>query len=67
MIPTVQIRFLVNRQHVSTSGVDIVRDLRRRMTGDKWTKRVRKMAYRYALKCHAENRNLYHNVTKGGA
>lgn len=66
-IPTVQIRFIVDRQHVSASGVDIVRDLRRRMTGDRWTKRARKKAYRYALKCHAENRNVYRNVTKGGA
>lgn len=64
---TVQIRFLVDRQHVSASGVDIVRDLRRRMPSDKWSKRIRKMVYRYALKCHAENRNLYRNATRGGA
>ena len=64
-IPRAQIRYLVGNRHVSTSPVDIVRDLRRRMKGDQWTKRVRKMVYRYALKCHQENRQLYRDVMRG--
>lgn len=64
-IPRAQIRFVVGNHHVNTPPIDIVRDLRRRMKGDKWTKRVRKMVYRYALKCHNENRQLYRDVMRG--
>ena len=67
-VPHASIRWLVGNIHVGTSFVQVVREfVRRLMLRDKMLQRgfiwkadkaTRKAIYRYALKCHRENRQL---------
>lgn len=63
-IPRFEIRWLVNREHVSTPAAEIVADLERRMTGPGWTDELRAEAIAYALECHARNLAEYLAVTR---
>lgn len=65
-IPTGQIRWLVDRHSVGVDDTDIIRDLWRRMRDNpEWTRERRKAAYRFALSCHRENRDLFRAVYTG--
>lgn len=65
LIPAGQIRWLVNREHIATPDVAIVRMLRQKMAAPGWTKDRRKDAYRLALAIHRDNRTLYNAVQTG--
>lgn len=64
-VPTFAIEYFVSKLHVGVSNVAVIRDIRRRLTPDKATKRQRKLIYRHALRCHARNRSLYQSVMSG--
>lgn len=63
------IAFIVDRLHVSTSDMDVLRTVRKRLDRkvrrDPSKRRLRKWAYREALKRHKANRELYNVVTRG--
>ena len=60
------IEWIVNRVHISTSPTELVRDLRFRMRdNDHWTKPLRKSAYRYAIRFHENNRQMYRELSAG--
>lgn len=64
-LPRWEITWHVNRLHVTTSRVGIVRALRPRMTGPRWTRARRKAAYRYAFTVHEGNRGMFAAVATG--
>ncbi len=57
------LRWLVDRMHVSTSDIGVVREIARRAR--KMPKPMRKEAYRQALTIHHENQELYRYVVRG--
>lgn len=57
------VRWIVDRLHVGISNRAVCREMRRRLSSHPGSERV--VAYRYALKCHLENRQLYHDVMTG--
>jgi len=62
IVPRGFIRFLVNQLHVSTSLTSIVKGLYYRIRQNKkfnLTKRQRKLCYRYAIKHHQANLDLF--------
>lgn len=61
--PTGHIRWLVDRLHVGTSPIGVIREMSRRMPRRLWSKRDRKAVYRMALVFHRENQHLYRTVT----
>ena len=54
-----QIRWLINRLHVSTTEAEIEADLRRRASDPRWTEAKLKQAIAYAIKHHNHNRKIY--------
>lgn len=62
-IPYGQIQWLVDKMHVGTSDEDVTKDLVARMDG--WNDREKQAAIEFALKVHAHNRNLFHQVNTG--
>ena len=59
------IAYIVDRFHVGTSNMAIVREFARRLPRKSTTKRQRKEVYRKALAIHADNRRLYNAVMSG--
>ncbi len=57
-IPKQQIRWLVNRLHVSTSDEDVSKHITERMKDTQWTPGAIKAAGAYAIKVHHDNQNL---------
>jgi len=62
-IPKQSLRWLVGRLHVGTPDSEVEADIRRRCSTA--TEAQRNACVKYALKCHAENRNLYSRVVSG--
>lgn len=65
VIPCGQIRWIVDRMHVSMSHQEVADELRRRMTSSDWTEDRKNEAIAYAIKCHEHNRSLYNDVMSG--
>lgn len=66
LIPKKEIFWLVGNLHVSTTDIQVVRNLHFRMTlRKKFPKAFRKAVYRYALETHHKNRELYRDVMRG--
>lgn len=63
-LPAADIRWLVNRLHVSTSAQEIREDFTRR-TQAGCTDSERERIIRYALHVHAHNNQLYYDVVTG--
>lgn len=60
------IEWIVMRMHIATTPVELVRDLRFRMRDNAhWTKPLRKSAYRYAIRFHEQNRQMYRELSAG--
>jgi hypothetical protein len=59
------VEWLVDRMHVGTSDVTVVRDMARRMAGKGYSREQRKEVYREALNHHRRNQQLYRDVMRG--
>jgi hypothetical protein len=59
------ITWLVDRMHVGTSDVSVIREMHRRMVGKPYSKAQRKVVYREALQHHRANQALYRDVMRG--
>lgn len=62
------ISMIVGRCHVGDSNRKVIRYLKSRMKRGAWRKLSRderKQIMREAIRCHAENRELYHAVMTG--
>lgn len=62
-IPFGQIQWLVDKMHVGTSDEEVTNDLLARMSH--WTDEEQQEAIKFALRVHAENRKLFHQVNTG--
>lgn len=67
-LPIGQIRWFVDKHHVSASLLTIARDMRKRSIPSRvpdWTWAARRAAMRYAINVHLQNRGLYRSVMSG--
>ena len=60
-IPETHIRWIVDRYHVGTRDLTILREIVRR--SKKWPRAARLQACKFAIKVHRSNQNLYRMVT----
>jgi hypothetical protein len=64
-IPKGQIQARVSRFHVGTPDADVAACIEALAKGPGWTPAKVREAVRYALKCHAKNRELFCKVMSG--
>lgn len=65
-VPRGNLRWLINKLHVSTSDEAIEADIRRRcQENPDFTAALILASVRYALAVHHSNQDLYHRVTSG--
>jgi hypothetical protein len=64
-LPRGDISWLVANYHVGTSGAEIADEVARRLSDPRCTPAIRQEAREYALACHADNGQLYTDVTSG--
>ena len=62
-VPIGQIRWLIDRLHVSASALSVMREIRKRSKAWSWNNR--RAAMRYAVRVHQQNRDLYCYVMRG--
>lgn len=65
VVPYGQIRWFVDRMHVSMTSQEVADEMQSRMTSSDWTDERKQEAITYAIKCHEQNRGLYSDVMSG--
>lgn len=61
-VPRGDVAWYIGRLHCGTSDEEIAADIRGRMMAPGYTDALKDQTVRYALLCHARNRDLYRSV-----